>query len=214
MGGPEIPEPLPPPTVRGPGLRTAIKRTFDSLDTYNYRLFFTGDLISHVGGWMQAMAEALLVYHLTHNGAAVGATFAFRFGPVLFFGLWGGMIADRFDRRRVMLVTQSLAAVLAAVLWLVVLTGVVQVWMLFAVAFLSGFGDRRRRARAAGVRRGDGRAGEVAECRRPQQRGAQLGSHHRTRARRAPHRDGRDGMGVLRERDLVLRGRDRAGDDA
>ena len=137
-GGPGDTRTAPPPTVRGPGLRTAIKRTFDSLDTYNYRLFFTGDLISHVGGWMQAMAEALLVYHLTHNGAAVGATFAFRFGPVLFFGLWGGMIADRFDRRRVMLVTQSLAAVLAAVLWLVVLTGVVQVWMLFAVAFLLG----------------------------------------------------------------------------
>jgi len=138
MGGMEIPAPSPPLAVRGQRLRSAIKRTFGSLDTYNYRLFFIGDLISHVGGWMQAMAEALLVYHLTRNGAAVGATFAFRFGPVLFFGLWGGMIADRFDRRRVMLVTQSLMAVLAAVLWLVVLSGVVQVWMLFAIAFVLG----------------------------------------------------------------------------
>ena len=63
------------------------------------------------------MAEAWLVFTSSRSsGAAVGATFAFRFGPVLFFGLWGGMIADRFDRRRVLLVTQSLAAVLAAVL--------------------------------------------------------------------------------------------------
>ena len=115
-----------------------MRRTFGSLDTYNYRLFFTGDLISHVGGWMQAMAEAWLVFQLTGSGAAVGATFAFRFGPVLFFGLWGGMIADHFDRRRVMLVTQSLAAVLAAVLWLIVLSGVAQAWMLFGIAFLLG----------------------------------------------------------------------------
>src|ERR1700680_4671328 len=116
-------QPLPL-AVRERRLANAVKRTFGSLDTYNYRLFFTGDLISHVGGWMQAMAEAFLVYQLTGSGAAVGATFAFRFGPVLFFGLWGGVIADHFDRRRVMLVTQSLAAALAAGLWLVVFTGV------------------------------------------------------------------------------------------
>jgi MFS family permease len=134
----EIPQPSLPLAVRGRRLRSAIKRTFGSLDTRNYRLYFTGDLISHVGGWMQAMAEGWLAYKLTGSGVAIGATFAFRFGPVLFFGLWGGVIADRFDRRRVMLVTQSLAAALAAVLWLVVLTGVVQVWMLFAIAFLLG----------------------------------------------------------------------------
>ena len=59
------------------------------------------------------MAEAWLVLTLTHNGAAVGGTFAFRFAPVLLFGLWGGVIADRFDRRRILLITQSLAGVLA-----------------------------------------------------------------------------------------------------
>ena len=69
---------------------------------------------------------------------AVGATFAFRFLPVLLFGLWGGVIADRFDRRRVLLVTQTLAALLAVVLWLIVLTGVVQVWMVFALAIALG----------------------------------------------------------------------------
>ena len=115
-------------------IRAGIRRTFGSLDSYNYRLFFTGELISHTGSWMQTMAEAWLVLTLTHNGAAVGATFAFRFLPVLLFGLWGGVIADRYDRRVVLLLTQSLAAVLAVALWLIVLTGVVQVWMVYALA--------------------------------------------------------------------------------
>src|SRR5689334_19891915 len=126
MGERGIPEPSPSLAVPERRLATAVRRTFSSLDTYNYRLFFTGDLISHVGGWMQAMAEAWLVLKLTGSGAAVGATFAFRFGPILFFGLWGGAIADRFDRRRVLLVTQSLASVLAIVLWLIVFTGVAE----------------------------------------------------------------------------------------
>jgi MFS family permease len=119
--------------------RSALRRTFGSLDTRNYRLYFTGNLVSHVGGWMQTMAEAWLVLTLTHSGVAVGATFACRFAPVLLFGLWGGTVADRFDRRRVLLVTQSLAAFLAVVLWLIVLTGVVHAWMVFALAIALGF---------------------------------------------------------------------------
>jgi len=86
-----------------------LRRTFGSLDTRNYRLYFFGDLVSYIGSWMQTMAEAWLVLTLTHSGAAVGATFAFRFLPVLLFGLWGGVIADRFDRRKVLLITQTLA---------------------------------------------------------------------------------------------------------
>jgi MFS family permease len=119
-------------------VRGAVRRTFGSLDTHNYRLFFAGDLVSHVGGWMQTMAEAWLVRDLTGNGVAVGATFAFRFLPVLLLGLWGGTIADRFDRRRILLVTQTLAAILAVALWLIVLTDVVQVWMVFGLAIALG----------------------------------------------------------------------------
>ncbi|MBV8957889.1 MAG: MFS transporter [Actinobacteria bacterium] len=119
-------------------MRTALRRTFSALDSYNYRLLFVSELISHTGGWMQNMAEAWLVLTLTHSGAAVGATFAFRFAPVLLFGLWGGAIADRYDRRTVLLVTQAAAAVLAVALWLVVLLGVAQVWMVFALAFAVG----------------------------------------------------------------------------
>ena len=133
----ELPRPVS--TVRVNTVRGAVRRTFGSLDTRNYRLYFTGDLVSKVGSWMQTMAEAWLVSTLTGSGVAVGATFAFRFLPVLLFGLWGGTIADRFDRRRVLLVTQTLAAVLAVALWLIVLTGVVQVWMVFGLAITLGF---------------------------------------------------------------------------
>lgn len=116
----------------------ALRRTFGSLNSRNYRLFFAGELVSYIGSWMQTMAEAWLVKTLTGSGVAVGATFAFRFLPVLLFGLWGGTVADRFDRRKVLVVTQSLSAVLAVGLWLIVLTGVVQVWMVFGLAIALG----------------------------------------------------------------------------
>jgi MFS family permease len=128
------PEELPPVGFRG-----AVRRTFGSLGTRNYRLFFGGELVSYIGSWMQTMAEAWLVLELTGNGAAVGATFACRFLPVLLFGLWGGAVADHFDRRKVMIVTQTLMAVLAVALWLIVWTGVVQVWMVYALAIALGF---------------------------------------------------------------------------
>lgn len=119
-------------------VRGALRQTFGSLDTYNYRLFFFGELVSHTGSWMQNMAEAWLVLTLTGNGAAVGATFAFRFLPVLLFGLWGGVIADRYDRRTILVVTQSLSAVIAVALWLIVLFDVVEVWMVYALASALG----------------------------------------------------------------------------
>lgn len=112
---------------------------FESLRTRNYRLFFIGELISHTGGWMHNMAEAWLVLQLTDSGAAVGATFAFRFGPVLFLGLWGGSVVDRLDRRRVLVATQLAHAALATVLFALVAADVAEAWMVFAVALASGF---------------------------------------------------------------------------
>jgi MFS family permease len=114
---------------------TAIRQTFGSLRTRNYRLFFFGQLVSYVGEWMQIMAEAWLLLTLTHNGAAVGGAFAFRFAPVLLFGLWGGVITDRFDRRNLLLITQSLAGVLAIALWLLVFADAAEVWSVYAIAF-------------------------------------------------------------------------------
>src|SRR5437763_621784 len=78
--------------------RGVVRRTFGSLDTHNYRLYFGGHLVSHTGSWMQNMAEAWLVLKLTGSGVAVGATFACRFLPVLLFGLWGGAVRDAAGR--------------------------------------------------------------------------------------------------------------------
>jgi MFS family permease len=113
-------------------------RTFRSLESRNYRLFFFGELISHTGGWMHAMAEAWLVYDITGDGAAVGATFAFRFAPVFVFGLWGGALADRFDRRRLLLRTQLALAALCCVLWVLVGSGATEVWMVYGIALAAG----------------------------------------------------------------------------
>lgn len=115
-----------------------MRRTFGSLRNRNFRLFFGSSLVSFTGEWMQNMAEAYFVLRITGNGAAVGAVFAFRFAPVLFLGLWGGVIADRFDRRRLMVATQSLAAVLAFVLWAIVEFDVAEVWMIYALAVALG----------------------------------------------------------------------------
>lgn len=119
-------------------MATAIQRTFGSLRNRNYRWFFGSALVSYTGEWMQNMAEAWFVLRVTHNGAAVGAVFAARFAPVFLFGLWGGAFADRFDRRRLMLVTQSIAALLAFALWAIVKFDVAQVWMIYALAFALG----------------------------------------------------------------------------
>jgi MFS family permease len=131
-------DPTADPEDPTPRTRGAIRRTFGSLETRNFRLYFGGELVSYIGSWMQTMAEAWLVLELTGSGVAVGATFACRFLPVLLFGLWGGAVADHFDRRKVMVVTQSLAALLGVVLWLIVLTDVVEVWMVFGLAIALG----------------------------------------------------------------------------
>ena len=109
---PEMPSPRrPAPARRGPA--TGLRRTFSSFAARNYRLYFFGDLVSHTGSWAQSMAEAWLVLELTDSPVAVGATFACRFAPVFCLGLWGGVITDRFDRRRLLVVTQTVSTLLA-----------------------------------------------------------------------------------------------------
>lgn len=122
-----------------PSIVTAGRQIFGSLDSRNYRLYFGGGLISHTGGWMHTMAEAWLVLQLTDDGAAVGTTFAFRFAPVLLFGLWGGAVVDRYDRRRLLIGTNVVTAGLTLALWLLVLTDVAEVRMVFVVAAATGF---------------------------------------------------------------------------
>ena len=89
----------------------AVRTTFRSLSVRNFRLFFFGQLISQIGTWLTQIALTLLVLHLTRSGVAIGILVACQFGPVLFLGAYGGVVADRADKRRLLLVTQSLQMV-------------------------------------------------------------------------------------------------------
>src|SRR4051812_6197597 len=93
----------------GAKVRGATRDIFRSLSIRNFRLFFTGQLISQVGNWLTMIAMTLLVLHLTDSGIAVGVLAACQFAPVLLFGAWAGLVADRSDKRRLLLIVQSFA---------------------------------------------------------------------------------------------------------
>ncbi|MFL5735998.1 MAG: MFS transporter [Actinomycetota bacterium] len=116
----------------------SLRRTFASLRVRNFRLFLAGQLVSGVGTWMQWVASPLLVLHLTHSGTALGFDTALTFLPILLFGAWGGVLADRFDNRKLQILTQAGYGLVAFALWLLVVTGVVEVWMVFTLSFVSG----------------------------------------------------------------------------
>lgn len=90
-------------------MRTATHETFGSLKFRNFRLFFGGQLISQVGNWMTMIALTLLVLHLTDSGVAIGVLAACQFAPVLLIGPWAGLIADRSDKRKLLLIVQTCA---------------------------------------------------------------------------------------------------------
>jgi MFS family permease len=115
-----------------------LRRTFSSLKVHNYRLFFIGQSISLCGTWIQRVAQAWLVLDLTGSGTAVGLVTALQYVPLLVLAPIGGVIADRVNKRRMLMLTQALAAATAATLGLVVLTGVVELWMVYALAFALG----------------------------------------------------------------------------
>lgn len=90
-------------------VRTFTSETFASLRVRNFRLFFGGQLISQVGNWLTLVAQTLLVLELTDSGVALGLLAAAQFGPVLVLGAWGGLVADRSDKRKLLLIVQSVA---------------------------------------------------------------------------------------------------------
>ena len=114
-------------------------RMFSSLKVPNYRLYFAGQVVSLSGTWMQGVAQAWLVLDLTGSGTALGLVSSLQFLPVLLFGPMGGVLADRFDKRRLLLITQVVAATLAAVLGLLVATDLIEVWMVYVLAACLGF---------------------------------------------------------------------------
>jgi MFS family permease len=115
-----------------------VGRAFRSLRVRNFRLFLTGQLLSGVGTWMQWTAAPWLVLQLTDSGVALGIDTALGALPILLFGAWGGVLADRFDNRRIQVWTQSLYAVLAFALFALDASGVVRVWHVYVLSFLTG----------------------------------------------------------------------------
>jgi MFS family permease len=124
-------------------LRATAATTFRSLRVRNYRLFFTGQLVSVSGTWMQSVAQAWLVVHyLAPRGAAgvdLGIVTALQFLPLLLLGSWGGLVVDRFDKRRLLFATQASAATLAVILGVLVTVGhgpagVARLWEVYLLA--------------------------------------------------------------------------------
>lgn len=114
------------------------RRTFSSLSVPNYRLYFFGQIVSMSGTWIQSVAQMWLVYQITGSGVALGVVTALQFTPVLVAGMWGGIVADRFDKRKILMATQSAAALLAALLGILTAFEIVELWMIYVLAFALG----------------------------------------------------------------------------
>lgn len=114
------------------------RRTFSSLKIRNYRLYFFGQAVSLSGTWMQTIAQSWLVLKLTGSGTALGVITALQFIPVLVLGPWGGVMVDRFSKRRLLFFTNAFAGICALALGIVVITNVVQLWMVYVFALLFG----------------------------------------------------------------------------
>ncbi len=119
-------------------MSAAVRRSFDSLTVPNYRRYFTGQVISLSGTWMQTVAAIWLILSLTDSGVAVGLTTALQFLPMLLFGAWGGLLADRMSKRRLLIVTQALMAIPAMGLFAVTATGIVTPVMVYVAVFAMG----------------------------------------------------------------------------
>lgn len=124
---------------RRPSRRFGLPSALAALSVPSYRLWLGAQLIATTALWMQRIAQDWLVLELSGSVAAVGVAVALQFLPVLIFGLFGGVLADRFSKRTLLAITQSSAAVLALALGLLALTGTAQVWHVYVIATLLGF---------------------------------------------------------------------------
>jgi MFS family permease len=117
----------------------AVHRTFHAVShSRNFRLFFIGQGISVTGTWVQSVASAWLVLQLTHSGVALGIQAALNFGPILILGAFGGLLADRRDKRSILITTQISFSVLAFAMFGLVAAGVVELWMVYLISLLRG----------------------------------------------------------------------------
>ncbi len=118
--------------------RPALKDTFAALKLHNYRLYVIGQFLSNTAGWAQRIAVDWLVLEITGSVALVGLTIALQFLPTLLLGAYAGVIADRFPKRRVLLLTQSLVGVFSLVLSLIAILGIAPLWAVYALVLAIG----------------------------------------------------------------------------
>jgi MFS family permease len=127
------------PTSRSHLTRFASLETFASLRKHpNFRRYWAGALISNIGTWTQTVAQGWLVYQLTGSAAMLGVLGFAQSAPFLIFALYGGVLADRFERRRLMVWTQSGMMVVAFVLAFITLAGIATVWHVLALVLMNG----------------------------------------------------------------------------
>ncbi|EME16379.1 MFS transporter [Rhodococcus triatomae] len=122
-------------------LATIRRDTFAALAVPNFRRYFAGQAVSMAGTWMQAVAQSWLVLQLTESATAIGYVVALQTLPVLVLGPYGGVVADRIDKRRLMIGLQSMMGLLALVLGLLTVTGAVELWHVYVLAFLLGLNN-------------------------------------------------------------------------
>jgi MFS family permease len=108
--------------------------TLSALRHRNFRLYFAAQIVSNVGTWVQITVENWLVLELSHSGLALAVTNALQFGPSVLLGLYGGVIADRHDRRRLLMLTQACLGLLALAVGLLACIGIVRVWIIWLAA--------------------------------------------------------------------------------
>jgi MFS family permease len=123
------------------GLMAISRRTFSALAIPNFRRFFFGQSTSLIGTWMQSVAQSWLVFTVTHSATAIGFVLALQTLPVLLLAPYGGVIADRVDKRRFLIVLQSLMGVQALVLGILVVTHSVMFWEICVLAIVLGLNN-------------------------------------------------------------------------
>ncbi len=125
-------------TVVAAGAKVPWRASFAALSVPNFRRFATSNILAMTATWMQRIAQDWLVLQLTHSVAAVGVTVAMQFGPMLLFGLYGGVIVDRYPKRILLMCTQSVVGIASVLLAALSLTGTAMVWEVWLLAFVIG----------------------------------------------------------------------------
>ncbi|HET7034487.1 MAG TPA: MFS transporter [Thermomicrobiaceae bacterium] len=118
--------------------RIAFTRTFASFSNHNYRLYWFGQLVSVIGTWISRVAQAWLVLKLTNSSFDLGLVGTFQFLPMTAFALFGGVLADRFPKRPVLVTTQSIMAIQSLTMAVLIATGVIQIWHIYLLAMVQG----------------------------------------------------------------------------